>query len=427
MNNLKAVDAEISLLSIILTNPDLAYNIPNLKSFMFDSSVHQSLYKNIQEIVQEGLVPEVNFVLNYLQNNGKLTDCGGSQFLDYLKNQVNDKKNLKDYENQIISAYKARELVAAGAQISSKVFTGNVDEYISNLRQTLDALSQTSGGNNTVALGDALVSTWEVINSRIGKAGLTGISTGINNLDVPTGGIMAGEEWVIAGRPGMGKSALLCNSVLGSAKLGNPCLIFSLEMNRQTINERFIAIESGVSLQDIRLGLLSQKQLDDVSDSIKRIKDLPIYLDCNFTPNVDYILGNARKYKSTKDIKLIFIDYLQLLAERDNDQTMELGRITRAMKLLSQEIEVGTVLCSQLSRLVEQRPDKRPILSDLRQSGNIEEDADVVAFLYRDEYYNPDKNANKGSLEFLLRKNRNGPVGTIPLKFDGMTNKITGR
>jgi replicative DNA helicase len=173
----------------------------------------------------------------------------------------------------------------------------------------------------------------------------------------------------------------------------------------------------------LRLANLTENQLTTVSNTIKEIKDYPIYIDTNFTSTPEYIVSTIRKYHKLYGIKVVHIDYLQLLVERDENSTNELGRLSRQIKLLSNSLGIATVSYSQLNRLVETRVDKRPILSDLRQSGNIEEDADVVIALYRDEVYNPETKY-KGVIEFLIRKQRNGPTGVVTGLFDDVTNRI---
>jgi replicative DNA helicase len=217
----------------------------------------------------------------------------------------------------------------------------------------------------------------------------------------------------------------MCNSSLNTAKLNESNLVFSLEMSNRILTARYWALETGIPITDILSGRINQKQLDQVYEAVKKIKDLPLYMTCSFTPSLEYVLATIRQYKKDKDIKRVYVDYLQLLSARDDDQTAELGRITRALKLLAEELGIVIIILSQLNRMLETRPDKRPILSDLRQSGNIEEDVDMAGFLYRDVIYNSNTK-DKNIMEFLLRKNRNGPIGMVALKFDDPTNIITG-
>jgi replicative DNA helicase len=295
-----------------------------------------------------------------------------------------------------------------------------IDGVISQLRTSLDNLSETNGGSVTEKLSDLIQSTWKVIVEKVKNPHID-IPTGYDSVDAVTGGYWAGDLWVIAGRPGSGKSAMLCNKALRSAKKGIGQLIFSLEMSKHSLIQRMLAIETGIPVTDIRLGLLNQKQMDLISDTIKLIKDLPIYIDTNYNNNPNYLSSTIRRYKKLYDIKVTHLDYIQLLVARDTDATHAIGSVSRELKLLANDLGITNVMYSQLNRLVELRPDKRPILSDLRQSGNLEEDPDMAVFLYRDIMYNDDTRS-KDSLEYIIRKQRNGPIGTINMHFNVETN-----
>jgi replicative DNA helicase len=214
---------------------------------------------------------------------------------------------------------------------------------------------------------------------------------------------------------------------MNQAEEGIRSLMFSREMQKQPLMERFISIETGIPLTpNIRMGQLTKTELETISLTLKRIKEYPVFLDTNYSGSLDYVENTVRKYKRLYGIDVVYIDYLQLLAERDENSTQELGRIMRRAKILSLELDIVFAIASQLNRNVELRDNKRPILSDFRQSGNIEEDADLAVGLYRDEYYNQNSKS-KGTMEFIINKHRNGPVGIIPLTFKAETNKIEGK
>jgi replicative DNA helicase len=218
----------------------------------------------------------------------------------------------------------------------------------------------------------------------------------------------------------------LCNSILEDGKNNVPVLFFEKEMNYQSLVERLVAIDSGVSIQNIRLGILDKKQVDKIGESMRKIREYPIFIDTTFNSDIHYLESTIYKYKATKNIGVVYLDYLQLMAERDDNQTHELGRISRACKLLANDQGICIIGASQLNRGVEMRDNKRPMMSDLRQSGNLEEDADFVVALYRDEYYDKETKY-KNLMEFIILKARNGPVGTITLKFDPESNIITNK
>jgi replicative DNA helicase len=215
----------------------------------------------------------------------------------------------------------------------------------------------------------------------------------------------------------------MCNAALGSAKIGNPCLVFSYEMTKQQLIERLLAIETGLSILDIHLGLVDNKGVEKIRATVDLIKNLPLYIDA-FPGDINYIVSTIKRYHKTHGIKIVYIDYIQLMAERGDDQTAELGRISRKLKLLAKELGIAIIVFSQLNREVEKSDDKRPLASHLRQSGNLEEDADKVVMLYRDVVYNP-QTKNPHEMEFIIRKNRQGPIGTIALIFYETSNRIT--
>lgn len=420
-------EAEVALLSILIKNPTSFNSLTGVKSFMFSSVPNTNLFALLCELNSQGLVTERSLIINYAKTNGSLVSIGTEQYVDYLLQQGYEEQNLLEYERIVTSSYKARQFISITAEISkSQVTPSNVDLAITTMRQTLDSLESNSGGSLTQDFYTSMRGAWDNIVVRLDNPGHVGYPIGIKDLDMTTGGIPPGELWIIGARPSMGKSALLTNITLGGAKLGTKSLIFSLEMSRQTLVERYITVETGVPLQDIRLGTLTQNQVNIIQDSIKSIRDLPIYIDVSSGVDLQYYISTIRKYKQLHNIDVVHVDYLQLLSGRDEDQTAELGYISKEFKNLAKELNIGIVLYSQLNRLVEMRDNRRPILSDLRQSGNLEEDADLAAFLYRDDYYNP-QSQSQGVLEFIIRKNRNGATGTLLFNMKLSTTQITSK
>lgn len=419
-------EAEVSVLGLIINNPDLVYSL-TVRPYMLSSTLNQVLLSNIQELSEQALIPEYNLLINYLRAKGKLNEAGGEEYLKYLREQSVERENLRAYESQVVNSYKAKTLLQIGSGISGRVKDlGDVDPLITEIRTALDNLTTTSGGETTSPFEDVLKITWDSVVERQEKPGIPGITTGYVDLDAVTGGYKGGDLYVIAARPSVGKTAWMCNSILKAARV-SPVCVFSLEMIKQSLGNRFVAIEGDLSVQNLTLGALSKEELQKVNDTIKEIKSLPIFIDDIFTPTLSYLVQTIRKYVRTKGVKVVFIDYIQILVERGEFQTHEIGKVSRALKLLARELDIAVVILSQLNRSLEGRDskNKRPTLADLRQSGNLEEDADMVMFLYRDELYNPDTK-NKGVLEQIIRKNRNGMIGTLPPNhFEAETNKIT--
>ena len=415
---------EVAILSILLSHPDKIYELDHLKTFMFSSTVHQILYDTLQESAKQGIIPEVTLLKAQLSQTGKLDQHGGVAYLEHLRSRVFNEDNLLDFEKLIVNSFKAKTLLEISSKLPGLVMGGNsIDDLIDTTRVNLDSLSESTGYEDTEHIGKILRRSFDEIVKRVENPGVSGVPIGIKDIDTNLGGIVPGEVWIVASRPSMGKSSVLCNSSLATAKEGNANLIFSYEMPKNTLIDRFLSLETKIGISDIRLGLINQKQIDELSEATKIIDGLPIYIDTNFAGNIGYLASTIRRYKRLHDIKIVYLDYIQLMAERSTNATNELGQISRELKLLANNLGIGIVIFSQLNRLLEVRPDKRPILSDLRQSGNLEEDADVAAFLYRDEYYNKESK-DVGVLEFIIRKNRNGAVGTIPLMFDPTTTTI---
>jgi replicative DNA helicase len=413
--------AETAVLSILLRDPTSFEELEELRDGMFSSTPNQFIFEAVRDLIVNGLNPEYSLLITSLQSKNRLELCGGESHLNYLMNQNYDRNNLSEFIRIIVNSYKARELLSIGSQIPEMISNNSseIDNALAYIQNKLDDITVGGDGESIADMDSATKDVWEDIIEKVENPNKIDATTGFKNLDAVTGGYWADDLWVIAGRPGMGKSSFMCNSIL----TGIPSLIFSLEMSKLSILYRLLAMSSGVPVFNIRMGILTQKQLDLISDTVKEIKDLPIYIDASFIRNIDYVTSTIRKYKNSHGIKVSHVDYIQLLAERSVNATHELGRISRELKILAKDLKMTNVTYSQLNRGVELRDDKRPILSDLRQSGNLEEDADIVMFLYRDELYNKDTK-DKGMLELLIRKQRNGPIGTVFSKFDVETNKI---
>ncbi len=412
--------SETAILSLILKNPELLDKTIYLTPKMFSSVPNKNVYDAILIIKRDGLVPEFSLLITYLESRGLLQLCGGESYVQWLLNQNFDINNFEEFVKQIIDLYKTRELLTISTQLSGIARSNDsVDEKITWLKNKVSELNLTENNDLT----DLFTATRDMLSQleyRLEHPGTSFIKTGFDDLDLITGGFYPGDLWVIAGRPGMGKSALLCNSILNS-----PSLVFSLEMPNETIAQRLVGIKSGVPIFNMRIGNVDKDSLVRIKNTVDEIKTLPIYIDTTYDINITKVVSKIQQYHREKGIKVVHIDYIQLLAERSNNAVHDLGQITRELKLLAKELDVTIVTYSQLNRLVESRDDKRPILSDLRQSGNIEEDVDIALFLYRDILYNKEtKYPNQ--MEYIIRKQRNGPIGTVFMNFDDASNRIMG-
>jgi replicative DNA helicase len=420
-------DTETAVLSIILQNPSKIDELNNVKDQMFTSGPNQVLFATIKELCSQGLVPEVNLIDSFLKSQGRDMRVGGRDYLNHLYKQVYNPDNLKEFERQLVESYKARRLLSLSAELPDKVKESkDLSSVIESIRKNLDSLTQDSGGELTTTFSTALRTSWDKLVYRVANPGISGVTTGLKSIDTVTNGMGKGDLWIIAGRPGMGKTAVMCNLLLQQAKATVPTLIFSLEMPEESLIMRMLSIETELSSSDLKLGLVTKEKLEFISATMRLIKDYPIFIDTNYNTSLAYIVSTIRRYVNLHNVRVAYIDYVQLLAERSVDATNELGRISRALKLLANELGITIIIGSQLNRGVEMREDKRPILSDLRQSGNLEEDADLVIGLYRDVMYNK-KTADKALMELLILKQRNGPIGMLPLSFAVECTKVVDK
>jgi replicative DNA helicase len=429
MNNeemLFSTQAEDAILSLILNSPSKSFEVTNLLTEMFSSVQAQTLYNTISGLSRSSIEPSSKLIKAHLKARGEISLVGGDEYIDWLLSKKYNLKDFKEYEKILINSFKARKLIELSTSIPDLVkgSRGDSDKVLSAIKNSLDDLSLTVSRDGATHINSFLPMAYENIKNRINNPGLSGLTTGFEDVDALTGGMSEGELWIVASRPSMGKTSWVINSLARTANgSGHGSLLFSLEMSKQAITDRLIVLSGGMNLTNLRLGTLNEKDIESLDSAFKEIKAYDLYLDTNFYNDPDYLINTIRKFKSQHDIKCVWIDYLQLVVERDNQATHELGRVTRALKRLAKDLNISIGVVSQLNRSLEMRDDKRPILSDLRQSGNIEEDADVVVFLYRDDYYFPDT-TNKGIMEFIVKKNRNGPIGKTQLWFEAETTRI---
>lgn len=423
-NTLFSQDAETAVLSLIIKNGDLAFTTDGLRATMFSSLSTQCLFSNIEDLKSRNITPDAHTILLFLESNGQLNRCGGKEFIDLLESLEYPKENFNEFIRLMMESHKARTLSEIIKSVDLKNLTsGTVNSIIQSLKAGLDALTETSFGQAVAHIGDLVSPYYNELVERIKTPGIRGVKWGIKPVDLNWGGKAGGDLWFIAARPSQGKTALICNTALNDGLSGEPCLIISREMTSSQLLERLLSTFTGIDGSKIRLGLVGE-QMGEIEDALKVLKKLPIYVDTNFNMNDEFYLESViRKYHSIHKVKTVYIDYIQLLVDRDENQTNALGRVSKTLKRLAGSLDISIVVLSQLNREVEKREDKRPILSDMRQSGNLEEDADWVVGLYREVYYIKDTK-NKNTMEFIVLKARNGPVGTVLLKFTPEITKI---
>jgi replicative DNA helicase len=427
MSNDESYDrrTEDAVLSILIQDPTRVYDIIDvMNSEMFSSKINETIYKNLIDMVTEDVALSPEALLRYIDGNNQLVEAGGESHILALARAEYRPDELPIFVKSLTNMWRKRKLM----EISMKIPIGVHNEtdmasYIARIKATLSDLETSGVGKDVVRVSEILGGVYDNIYKRAENPGLAGISTGLSSIDELTGGFIPGSLWIIGARPSMGKTTFLIRTLVDLSKRRVPSLMVSREMGTTILLERILSSETGVHFQNIRFGRISSTDRQRLQNKFENIKKLPLFFDANLYGDVNYISGIVRKHVKMHGVKIVGIDYIQLLASRDFDQTAELGRISRALKLLAEDLGITILVASQLNRELERRDSKKPILSDLRQSGNLEEDADLVFGLYRDYKYvtNP---LTKDDIDFLCLKQRNGPIGEKKLKFNENTVTI---
>lgn len=419
-----SIEAEKSVLGGILLKPDIFGDIVEILSPNdFYKSGHKLIYEAMRDIYNSGTEIDPIVVVNKLKKNDKFDEIVGEELLYEIISDVPTAANIIEYAKIVKEKATLRRLGEVGTKIVELAYEGyeEVDTILDKAEGMIFKISENVDSKDLVSLKDVIAQEFIRLEKVYQNKGVaTGISSGFSDFDQMTSGFHPSDLIILAARPAMGKTAFALNLALNAAMKGNKgVLLFSLEMSSSQLLQRLLSIEAGIALQKIRngfldpddwgkLGLASMK----LSNSEINIADLP-------NVNVLEIRANARRLKAAGKLDMIVIDYLQLIkgsgGKNDNRQ-QEISEISRALKGIARELDIPIIALSQLSRATEQRADRRPMLSDLRESGAIEQDADMVLFLYRDDYYN-EESEDKGLTEVIIGKQRNGPVGTVKLRF----------
>lgn len=424
-DNPSSYNAEVALLGTTLAHGHLIHKVgPRIGAYMFESGPHKTLYEAMQKCAKEGADSRPIFVKPRLEEQGVFDSIGGQNFLDTLMNHRERQENIQALINLVQDEYKRRELKIFSATIPRALEAGgSPNKIISSLSNSLNKLLDEIGTPDVVKLSDVLNTTYNDVLERQKHPGIRGLSTGFEEIDNRTGGFLKGDIWYIASRPSHGKSSWVLKACMNMAQDGNAALMINREMSIESINERMLSIASGVALQHIRMGKIPTDQLSKFEDGKEMLIDLPIFIDNNFIGQIDYIVAIIRKYHQLYKVKVVAIDYIQLIVDRTSESVHLLGDASRRLKLLANELEITILILSQVNRECEKREDRRPLMADLRQSGNMEEDADFMVALYREKVYN-DNPPEGDQMEFIFRKCRNGPIGTELLIFDDDTVNV---
>jgi len=421
------LDAEASVLGAILIDNDAIVKIADkLSADDFYDSRHAHIYTALRKLFDDRKAIDVLTLSNELKAARLLADVGGPAYLTELTNFVPAAAHVESYANLVAEKAVRRRLMRLNKDLTALAMdeTKSLKELIEITEAELMQVGQGQIKQNVVSIEKILEASFERLDElHRDKKKIRGVPTGFADLDDMLAGLQRSDLFVLAARPSMGKTALalnLAHNVAVGAK--EPVLIFSLEMSKEQLVDRLLSMESGVDAWALRTGNLTDSDFEKIGLAMGTLSEAPIYIDDSPGVTIADLRTKARREAHQHPLGLIIVDYLQLMSgggryASDGNRVQEISEISRGLKGVARELNVPMMALSQLSRSVESRPDKRPQLSDLRESGAIEQDADVVAFIFREEYYNPETDRKKIT-DILIKKHRNGPVGDVALYFD---------
>lgn len=424
----QAVDAERSVLgSILLDHESMIKVVDIVTPADFYEARHGMIYEAMLHLFEKRRPVDIVTLSEILESAGQIKEVGGSSYLAELVNDTPSAANIVHYAQICRDKAVLRRLISASSSIGELGYdeVDDISSILDKAEQSLFAVSQKFLKNNFIGISTILTEAFEridKIHKDKDKGALRGVPSGYRDLDNLTAGFQKSDLIILAARPSMGKTSFALNLAENAAideKI--PVGIFSLEMSKDQLVDRLLASQAGVDSWKLRTGNLSDEDFPKIGYAMGVLSESPIFIDDTPSANVMEIRAKARRLQMEHGLGLIIIDYLQLMEGKgnsyDGNRVQEISEISRSLKGLARELQVPVIALSQLSRAVEHRDNKRPQLSDLRESGSIEQDADIVMFLYRDDYYNPESE-NKGITEVLIKKHRNGPIGGIELFFN---------
>lgn len=417
------LEAEIAVLgSMLIEEEAIGQAVELAKASFFYRDAHKKIFQAIVDLYSSNKAVDLVTLTEELKKKGALEEVGGAAYLTELTAAVPTAANVAHYAKIVKEKAILRNLINTATQIVAQSYDGQQDANVllDKAERLIFDISGSQLQGVSVSIKDIIKDSIEAIEGFYRrKAHVTGLPTGFDDLDMMTAGLHSGELIVIAGRPSMGKSALsACIAEYVGVQEQKPVAIFSIEMSKEQLVQRMLCSHARVELQKARSGFLTQSDWPKLVTAAGRLAEAPIYIDDSAGLTALELRAKARRLKSRHNIELIIVDYLQLMTGSTNieNRQQEISEISRSLKALAKELNLPLIAVSQLSRAPEKRETFRPRLSDLRESGAIEQDADVVMLLFREEYYNP-KEANKGIAEVIVAKQRNGPVGSQNLIF----------
>lgn len=393
---------------------------------------HRRIFAGIQALAERSQPADPVTLSEFLDSRGELEEVGGTRYLGELVVDTPSAANVRDYARIIRERALLRRLIEVGNEIAAAAYRPEgrpIAELVDEAERRVFEIAERGQrrGSGFVQLREVLGSTIDRLDMlHQSKGALTGLPTGFNRLDDYTAGLQPGDLIVIAGRPSMGKTTLALNIAENAALgFGKSAAVFSMEMSVDQLAFRMVSSLGRVDQSHLRNGRFSDEDWPRINGAIQQMADAPIYIDDTPAMTPTEVRARARRLQRERGLDLVVVDYLQLMqvAGSSENRATEISEISRSLKALARELRVPIIALSQLNRGVEQRTDKKPVMSDLRESGAIEQDADLILFIYRDEVYNPDS-ARKGMADIIIAKQRNGPIGEFPLTFLGKFTKF---
>lgn len=415
------VEAERSVLGAMLLNPEALTEVAStLSPDDFYRPSHAHIYEAVVNLFEKNQPIDELTVRAQLQEMGKLEAVGGSVYLAALTDSVPTAANVTYYAKIVKNRAVARHLISAATKIAGEAYEGRTDieSLLDGAESSIFEVTSSRDQRAFVPIKEVVKDAFKMIEKRYErKEAITGVPTGFIDFDNMTAGLQPADLIILAGRPSMGKTALALNMAQQAAvQYKVPVAVYSLEMSKESLVMRMLCAEGRIDAHRMRGGFLKDSDWPKLARAAGALAEAPMYIDDSGALTVMEMRAKSRRLKAEKGLGMIVVDYLQLMHGRAESREREISEISRGLKALAKELNVPVMALSQLNRSLESRTDKRPMLSDLRESGAIEQDADVICFVYRDEYYNPDTEA-KGQAELIIGKQRNGPTGTVHLRF----------
>ena len=452
----KNIEAEQTVLGSILENNELFDEITDeINEGHFHDSIHQKIYKIISNLISKGLLANPVTIKNFFNNNEELTEIGGVEYLLKLTKVSTTKNQIKHYSKLLSDLYIRRQLIKISEETLEDSKNKELEITGTNIlenteRKLFEIAERGEFQRSFVTFKDALKETIDMATAAYkNDQGIVGVPSGLTDLDDRLGGLHKQDLIIIAGRPSMGKTALATNIAFNAAEniqkqnKKTSVAFFSLEMSSEQLSTRILSEQSRIKSNDIRRGKINQEDFEKFIEASKNLENLPLHIDDTPAITISALSNRARRLKRKQGLDLIVIDYIQLMKSsgyRNEGRVLEIAEITQGLKALAKELDVPVLALSQLSRQVEQREDKKPQLSDLRESGSIEQDADVVMFVFREQYYLEKQEPKLGTAEhvewqekmnqvhnqaeIIIGKQRHGPTGLIKLEFESAFTKF---